>query len=79
MGYALPRYIGMLKANSGAVLCKPEFFEDRENKALGKPVRTVALVLKFPDGPVQLRYVGTRSNGMDQPFWPKNLMTEIVA
>ncbi|KAF2494190.1 CoA-transferase family III [Lophium mytilinum] len=80
MTYTLPRYVQMLKTNSGSVLLRPEFFEDRKNGALGKPVRTVAPVLRFPDGPVQLRYnVGTRSNGLDKPYWPKDLMTEIVA
>ncbi|OCK85885.1 alpha-methylacyl-CoA racemase [Lepidopterella palustris CBS 459.81] len=79
MLYTIPRYLQMLHENSGSILFKPEFFEDRHSGAIGKTIRTIAPILKFPDGPVQLKYnVGTRTNGVDKAFWPKNLMTEVV-
>jgi hypothetical protein len=61
-------------------LFRPEFFEDRPSGAIGKDVRTLKPILGFPQGTVRLAYnVGTRGNGVDQPRWPENLMTEIVA
>jgi CoA-transferase family III len=79
MLYLLPEYFKMLKQHSADVIFKPEFFEDRECKVIGKDVRTVKPILKFPQGKVELKYnVGTRTNGIDQPHWPKDLMTEIV-
>lgn len=69
----------MLKENSGDVLFRPEFFEKRHSKAIGKDVLCPKPVIQFSNGSVELRYnVGARSNGTDQPRWPENLMTEIV-
>jgi len=80
MHYTLPRYLGMLKANSKDILFKPEFFEKRHSRAIGRDILCVKPVITFPDGKVQLKYnVGTRSNGTDLPKWPENLMTEVVA
>lgn len=77
MNYTIPRYMQMIKANSN--LFSPEFFEDRESKALGVAVRTVRPVIQFLGSELQLKYnVGTRGNGKDLPKWPDDLMTEVV-
>jgi hypothetical protein len=70
----------MLKTNSGDILFNPEFFEDRPSGAIGTKVRCIKPIIRYPAGKVTLKYnVGTRGNGVDQPRWPENLMTEIVA
>lgn len=69
----------MIKSNAADVLLRDEFFEVRHSRAIGKDVRGVKPIIQYPSGKVQLRYnVGTRGNGVDQPRWPENLMTEIV-
>lgn len=79
MQVTLPALMGMLKENSPG-LFRPEFFEDRENKALGVKIRTVKPILQFPEGLVKTGYnVGTRGNGVDKPEWPEDLLTEILA
>ncbi|KAH6906120.1 CAIB/BAIF family enzyme [Coprinopsis sp. MPI-PUGE-AT-0042] len=65
MAVTIPAYTEALKKAESPVL-NPEFFEDRENKAIGKPIRTGY-------------NIGTRPNGVDKPHWPKDLMTEIIA
>jgi hypothetical protein len=79
MNYTIPRYIEMLKKNE--VVLNLDFFEMRQSKALGGlTMRTPKPVLQFPPGSVELRYnVGTRGNGIDQPYWPEDLMTEVVS
>jgi hypothetical protein len=80
MGYTLPRFLHMLQTNSNDILFKPEFFEVRHSGAIGKDVKGVKPIVQYPDGMVELRYnVGTRGNGVDQPRWPADLMTEVVA
>ncbi|KAF2273427.1 alpha-methylacyl-CoA racemase [Westerdykella ornata] len=80
MHYTLPRFLAMLKQNAGDVVFKPAFFEKRYSGAIGKDILCPKPVIRFPQGPVELRYnVGTRSNGVDQAKWPENLMTEVVA
>lgn len=77
MLYLIPRYMNMLEKNSG--LLSPEFFEDRESKAINMVVRTVKPIIKFNEDQIKLRYnVGTRGNGKDAPRWPEDLMTEVV-
>lgn len=79
MQYTLPRFIKMLKENSGAVLFNTNFFEKRYTGAVGTNIVCPKPIISFPDGVVLLKYnVGTRSNGVDQPRWPEDLMTEIV-
>jgi CoA-transferase family III len=79
IGYTIPRLMGMIGKNSGAVVLRPEFFEDRKSGALGVDVRTVKPIIRFKGGEVELGYnVGTRGNGVDKPTWPEDLMTEIV-
>ncbi|KAG2003689.1 CAIB/BAIF family enzyme [Coprinopsis cinerea AmutBmut pab1-1] len=78
MGVTIPQYITALK-NANSPILSPDFFEDRPNKAIGAPVRTIKPILNFPDGLVQLKYnVGSRGNGVDKPKWPEDLLTEVV-
>lgn len=75
----MPRYLNMIKNFHRDTLLRPEFFEIRESKALGLKLRCVKPILAFPEGSVKLGYnIGTRGNGIDQPFWPEDLSTEIV-
>ncbi|KAF2751320.1 CoA-transferase family III [Sporormia fimetaria CBS 119925] len=79
MAYTLPRFLAMLKTNSGSVVFNPNFFEKRHSGAIGKDIMCPKPVIRFPQGPVQLKYnVGTRTNGVDQARWPEDLMTEVV-
>lgn len=79
MGYTIPRVLRMMAATRKDVVLKPDFFEDRKSGALGVDVRTVKPILRFQGGEVELGYtVGTRGNGVDQPRWPADLMTEVV-
>lgn len=80
MAYTLPRFLQMLQANAGSVLFRPDFFELRHSGAIGKNIRVVKPIVRYPSGKVELRYnVGTRGNGVDQPRWPADLMAETVA
>jgi hypothetical protein len=77
MLYLLPRFMSMIAKNSQ--LLSPEFFEDRESKAINAVVRTIRPIIKFNDGQIELKYnVGTRGNGRDAPRWPNDLLTEVV-
>ena len=78
MQYLFPRGVELLKANTPHIL-NPEFFEDREAKAMKCKVKCVKPVLQFPGGKVQLRFqVGARANGVDKPRWPDDLLDETV-
>jgi hypothetical protein len=79
MWYTMPRFMQIVKQNSGAIIFNPSFFETRHSGAVGKDVLTIKPIVQFPGGEVELRYnVGTRGNGVDQARWPVDLMTEIV-
>ncbi|MCJ1447201.1 MAG: hypothetical protein MMC23_007711 [Stictis urceolatum] len=79
MGITLPVFYGMLMKSSGDVLFRPEFFEDVMQGALGIEMRKMKSVLQYVAGEVKTGYnVGTRGNGVDQPRWPEDLMTEVV-
>jgi CoA-transferase family III len=76
MNYTLPHYMKMFQAEGMFDL---DFSEMRETKALGLKIRTPKPVLRFPKGTVELGFnVGTRGNGVGQPYWPDDLRTEIV-
>ncbi|KAF8886798.1 CoA-transferase family III domain-containing protein [Infundibulicybe gibba] len=78
MGVLIPKFLEMLVKQTPE-LFNPEFFEERENKALGVSVHTVKPILSFPGGNVKLGYnVGTRGNGVDEPKWPEDLLTEVI-
>lgn len=79
MGYTLPRFLQMLKKNAGDVVLNPKFFETRHSGAIGKDIHCVKPIIQFPGKKVELRFnVGTRGNGVDEPKWPEDLMTEVV-
>ena len=79
MNVTLPAYLDMLKKHAAETLLRPEFFERRTTKALNLEMQCVKPLVQYPTGTVELRYnVGTRGNGIDQPFWPSDPMTEIV-
>ena len=79
MNITVPAYLAMMKKHVGDVLLRPEFFERRRTEALGLEMQVVKPVLQFPGGSVELEYnVGTRGNGIDQPYWPDNLLQEVV-
>jgi hypothetical protein len=79
MGYTLSRFLQMLQKNSASTLFNPDFFELRHSGAIGKDVQCIKPIVRYPDGKVELGYnIGTRGNGVDQPRWPNDLMTEVV-
>lgn len=79
MLYTIPRTLGLMAQNPKSAIRQTEFFEEREAKYLGTTVRTVKPILEFPGEEVELGFqVGTRGNGVDQPRWPEDLMTEVV-
>lgn len=79
MNVTVPAYLNMIKRNAADVLLRPEFFERRVTKALSIEMQVVKPVLQFPEGSVKLGYnVGTRGNGVDDPVWPKDLLTEVI-
>lgn len=77
MNYTEPPYLDMFKEQG---LYDLDFFEIREAKALGgQKLRVPRPVLRFPEGTVEPGYnVSTRGNGVDKPFWPKDLSTEVI-
>lgn len=80
MGYTIPDMMGRLVKHSKDILFRPEFYEQRESKAVGHTFVQVKPIAQFKDGEVELRYnVGTRTNGVDQARWPEDLKVEIVA
>lgn len=79
MGYTLPRFAHMIQLHRKGVLFRDEFFEDRDCKNRDVKIRAVKPILSFPGEEVRPGYnVGTRPNGVDQPKWPEDLMTEMV-
>lgn len=77
---SIPKMLGLLASDSKSPICQAEFYEDRKAENLGTKIRTVKPVLEFPGKEVELGFnIGTRGNGADQPRWPENLLTEIVA
>jgi hypothetical protein len=79
MAYTIPRMLKMVMEKSRDVVLKPEFFEVRKSGVLGVDVQIVKPVVSVEGGVVELGYnVGTRGNGVDQPRWPEDLMTEVV-
>jgi hypothetical protein len=78
MQYTLPRMFAILGKHDSKTLFKPDFFENRESKAVGHTFVQVKPIARFKDG-VDLGFnVGTRGNGVDAAKWPKDLRTEIV-
>jgi hypothetical protein len=79
MQHTLPRVLGAIQKSSRDKLFKEEFFTEYFAKTLGKTMRLVGPVLRFPDGEVKPGFdVGTRTNGVDEPRWPEDLSVEKV-
>ncbi|KAF3018923.1 hypothetical protein E8E14_010767 [Neopestalotiopsis sp. 37M] len=79
MLYTLPRVVGTLIKSSGASIMRPDFFTKYHPRHIGKDMVIVAPILRFPNGEVEPRFdIGTRGNGVDQPKWPKDLLSETV-
>ena len=78
MNYTIPRYLKMLQADR--TVLNLDFFEKRVSGALnGLVFRMPKPALNFPPDTVNLRFnVGTRGNGIDAPYWPDDLLTEVV-
>ena len=69
-----------LKATSGSVSFRPDFFEERECDNLGVTIPTVKGIVQFPDKEVELWYnIGTRTNGVAELRWLNNLTTLIIS
>ncbi|KAJ5950619.1 alpha-methylacyl-CoA racemase [Penicillium vulpinum] len=79
MVWTMPRLLGMMvKAGTDGIFLL-EHFEVRTSKAIGAQIKTVKPVIKYVNGPVELKFrVGTRGNGVDKPRWPEYLSTEII-
>lgn len=79
MQYLLPRVLGAVQRSSADKLFKEEFFTEYFVKSLGKTMRIVAPVLRFPNQEVKLGFdVGARTNGVDEARWPEDLGVEKV-
>ncbi|KAH4043938.1 hypothetical protein HBH69_228020 [Parastagonospora nodorum] len=79
MLYLLPAMFKILHEHDADLLFNPEFFEPRTSKNLDTTFVVPKPVLQFPNGDVQPGYnVGTRRNGTDQAYWPKDLKTEVI-
>jgi len=78
MQYLFPIGIKLLRENAPHML-NPDFFEEREAKAMGCTVTCVKPVLQFPDKKVRPCFqVAARKNGTDAPKWPSDLLTDVV-
>ncbi|KAM5341976.1 hypothetical protein ACJ41O_015007 [Fusarium nematophilum] len=79
MSHTIPIVLKMMGQHHADILLRPEFFEERPCPSIGYTIKTVKPILQYADGEVELRYnVGTRTNGVDKPYWPEDLMTEFV-
>lgn len=78
MQHLFPAGIRLMREKAPHML-REEHFEDRDAKAMKCRVRCVKPVLQFPGRKVRPQFqVGTRTNGVDQPRWPEDLLTEVI-
>ncbi|KAL6897541.1 alpha-methylacyl-CoA racemase [Trichoderma evansii] len=78
--YTLEKYRSTLQKSSPN-LWNPDFFEDRYAYGYGKPIRTVKPIAQYQGkkNTIKLGYnVPCRTNGVDAPKWPDDLMMEVV-
>lgn len=78
--YTLEKYRSTLQKSSPN-LWNPNFFENRYAYGYRKPIRTVKPIAQYQGGEntIKLGYnVPCRTNGVDEPKWPDDLMTEVV-
>jgi len=77
-----PATVAKLRSGPGGKrLFKPEFFEDRSAPGIlgEKKFRHIKPIAQWPAGTVEPGYrIGTRGNGVDAAYWPKDLGVEIV-
>lgn len=79
MQYLLPAMIKLLREHDSETLFNSNFFESRRAENIDCTFVLVRPVAQFAGSAVELGYnVGTRSNGVDQPVWPKDLRVQIV-
>lgn len=79
MQHLLPATMQAIMKSSGAKLFKPEHFTTNHVGSIGKDIKIVAPVLRFPGGEVEPGFqIGTRTNGIDEPYWPDDLSVENV-
>lgn len=79
MQHLLPATMQAVANSSGAKLFKPAHFTTYHARSIGKDIKIVAPVLRFPGGEVKPGFqIGTRTNGVDEPWWPDDLSVENV-
>ncbi|KAI1816961.1 CoA-transferase family III [Poronia punctata] len=79
MQYLVPNMLKSLAEHDSASLFNPTFYQPVHAKHLGVTFIRPKPIAQFADGGVELKYhVGTRGNGVDQPFWPEDLTVEVV-
>jgi hypothetical protein len=79
MPVTIPALMKLIVGKHAEVLLRPEFFEERQCNSIGYKIKTVKPILLYVDGEVDLKYnVGTRTNSVEKPYWPQDLMIEIV-
>ncbi|KAF5332065.1 hypothetical protein D9758_016258 [Tetrapyrgos nigripes] len=78
MQITIPAFLKMLK-DKAPELYDESYFEKRHSVPLGVDLRVVKPILGFPGNRVSLGYnVGVRPNGVDEPRWPENLLSENI-
>lgn len=79
MNDTIPPFLKLMAEKHAEILLRPDFFEERPCRSIGYNIKTVKPILQYVDREVELRYdVGTRTNGVDKPYWPDDLTTEFV-
>ncbi|KAF9880411.1 hypothetical protein CkaCkLH20_02365 [Colletotrichum karsti] len=79
MPYTVPTVSKLLYAHDVTTLFQQHFFETRRSEAVNGTFMVVKPIAQYNDGAVEPKFnVGTRGNGVDQPFWPKDLSVEVV-
>lgn len=78
MQYLFPTGIKLLRENAPWMLDE-KFFEVRKAGAMGCEIKCVKPVLQFPENRVKPHFrVSARTNGVDKPRWPDDLIVDIV-
>lgn len=80
MQVLFPDLMKRLHAKKAPIFQNGEFFRERKiGYTDGVILKSVAPILRFPGGEVEPGFhVSTRTNGVDRPYWPADLTTEIV-
>ncbi|TPX11478.1 uncharacterized protein E0L32_007897 [Thyridium curvatum] len=79
MTQTIPAVLKLLMQRHGSSLFRPGFFEERPCPSIGYNIKVLKPALQYPDGEVEFGFnVGTRTNGVDKPYWPEDLASEFV-